>query len=110
MSSPSKSKGSSKLSRKSYRQRKMEQEAQSGDKTFKEIKRQINKRSKKVREDDILEEMWVNIEIYFSAFFYNLYVQCDDICTNKTLFSEILNLMNKLQLPFSYFSPYPDTI
>ena len=57
MSSPAKSKGSSKLSRKSYRQRKMEQEAQSGDKTFKEIKRQINKRSKKVREDDILEEM-----------------------------------------------------
>ena len=57
MSSPSKSKGSSKSSRKSYRQRKMEQEAQSGDKTFKEIKRQINKRSKKVREDDILEEM-----------------------------------------------------
>ena len=81
MSSPSKSKGSSKLSRKSYRQRKMEQEAQSGDKTFKEIKRQINKRSKKVREDDILEEMWVNIEICFLTFFtifvYNvmIYVQ-----------------------------------
>ena len=45
------------MSRKSYRQRKMEQEAQSGDKTFKEIKRQINKRSKKFKDEDILEEM-----------------------------------------------------
>ena len=61
MSSPAmaaKSKGSSRTGRKSYRQRKMEQEAQSGDKTFKEIKRQINKRNKKFKDDDdVLEEM-----------------------------------------------------
>ena len=30
--------------------------------------------------------------------------------TPKTQFSEILNLMNKLQFPFSYFKLYPDFI
>ena len=28
----------------------------------------------------------------------------------ETRFSEILDLMNKLQLPFSYFTRYPDSI
>ena len=37
------------------------------------------------------------------------------VCTLKTRFSEprfceILNLMNKIQLPFSYFTLYPDSI
>ena len=42
---------------KSYRIRKAEIEAATGDKNYKEIKRQINKRSKKVKEEDIIEEM-----------------------------------------------------
>ena len=29
---------------------------------------------------------------------------------SEPLFSEILDLMNNLQLPFSYFTLYPDTI
>ena len=41
----------------SYRQRQAEKEAAAGDKNYKEIKRQINKRSRKVKEEDIIEEM-----------------------------------------------------
>ena len=30
--------------------------------------------------------------------------------SSEARFSEILNLMNKLQFPFSYFTLYPDSI
>ena len=46
----------------SYRSRKQMEEAKKGDKMFKEVKRELEKRAKKkrlaVEEEDIIEEMW----------------------------------------------------
>ena len=49
------------------------------------------------------------MKFILSTFFYNFCVLCDDICTPKTRFSEprfseILDLVNELQLPFSYLA------
>ena len=55
----------------SYRSRKQMEEAKKGDKMFKEVKRELEKRAKKkrlaVEEEDIIEEMW-DIRSYSSHF------------------------------------------
>ena len=52
--------------------------------------------------------------LHIQSFFLHFLAYCEAKNTPKTRFSEsrfseILNLMNKLQLPFSYFSLYPDS-
>lgn len=47
------------------RRSKKEQIEKKGDRNFKDIKRQINKRNKRMQDEDIIEEMWVTIIIQF---------------------------------------------
>ena len=48
--------------------------------------------------------------LHIQSFFLHFLAYCEAKNTPKTRFSEILNLMNKLQLAFSYFTLYPGSI
>ena len=66
----------------------------------------------------LLSTLWpdsIPCILYIQSFFLHFLAYCEAKNTPKTRFSEsrfseILNLMNKLQLPFSYFTLYQDSI
>ena len=52
----------------------------------------------------------ITMENIVSIDLYNHVYTCSEILFSEPRFSEILDLMNKLQVPFSYFIFYPDSI